>query len=506
MADFQNPFLRGMYGAQESAQRRDAGQISQLGGLLSIQNAIAQQEEARQMNPLKREQLQMAVARARLNNRMIQEAAGGQAPQGNQPLAFGAGGVSLPGGGQGNVMTGQAVPQATSAQPAGGLELSDQQIRNYLLSGDPGLKATAEAALKMKMERMKPVVNRGFGIGTMNQQGQYVPDPASLTQALDLERGKQRVQLPYRPPVSMPTSGGQNVNVFPQEFPAIQAGQVPNRLQPQPIPQAPPQGAQQPIPQAPSLAGRSPAELAAIEEVRSGRVTSARVPAPGGGMGAIPSAAVLPKQGLGQIGVSQPQSDVISQQRQTAAGKALDEQFAKDYIVFVNGGAQDAARQISQLKDVSAALGQPDANLTGPYLGSVPDVVKKFSNPASIAARERVEEVVQRSLRVILGAQFTEKEGERLIARAYNPDLPESENKIRVDRLMKQLEQALQNKTSAAQYFEQNKTLEGWQGKLPTIGDFDPAPPQRGTSLDFNGYRFPNQDALNRYKRAAGIP
>ena len=158
----------------------------------------------------------------------------------------------------------------------------------------------------------------------------------------------------------------------------------------------------------------------------------------------------------------------------TAGGKAVDEQFAKDYVTFTTGGGADAARQISQLQDVTKALAQPGNELTGPLVGRVPDAVRAFTNPQAIAMRERVEEVVQRSLRAILGAQFTENEGKRLIERAYNPTQPPQENAIRVQRLMTQLDQAFKAKQDAVAYFQKNGTLEGWQGKLYSISDFAP--------------------------------
>ena len=81
---------------------------------------------------------------------------------------------------------------------------------------------------------------------------------------------------------------------------------------------------------------------------------------------------------------------------------------------------------------------------------------------------------MQRNLRLILGAQFTEKEGQRLIARAYNPSLSEQENAKRVRNLIKQMQSAAEAKASAARYFEENGTLAGWKGKLPSMRDFAP--------------------------------
>ena len=78
-------------------------------------------------------------------------------------------------------------------------------------------------------------------------------------------------------------------------------------------------------------------------------------------------------------------------------------------------------------------------------------------------------------MREVLGAQFTEKEGERLIKRAYNPTLSEEENVKRVKRLVEQIRLAAAAKESAAKYVEKKGTLKGWTGKMPSMVDFHKA-------------------------------
>lgn len=177
----------------------------------------------------------------------------------------------------------------------------------------------------------------------------------------------------------------------------------------------------------------------------------------------------------------------------TKGQDAVDTAFAKDYAEFVaGGGIADIQKQIGQLREVRNKLDKQ--NLTGPIIGNTPDSVLQFTNPEAVASRDAVEEVVQRNLRLILGAQFTEKEGTRLIARAYNPKLSEEENKKRLDRLMKQIEQAAEQKISAAKYFEQNGTLKGWKGKLMNANDI--------MNMDFSGSvdLSPEDEALvNKY-------
>lgn len=261
------------------------------------------------------------------------------------------------------------------------------------------------------------------------------------------------------PPVRLSLSGGQTAELSGPEYVEFQrTGQLPARY-------GQTAGAQ-----------KLPANVPEADRGAYEAVVSGKVPAAYGNSVSAPQAAPAKTPALGTAGLSQPQEDVIRQAREQAGGKAVDEQFAKDYVSFTTGGAADAAKQISQLGDVQKALAAPDAKLTGQLIGSVPDAVLKFNKTGqnAIAMRERVEEVVQRSLRAILGAQFTEKEGERLIARAYNPNLSESENAIRVGRLATQLQQAYASKQDAAAYYQKNNTLQGWQGKLPSMSDFDP--------------------------------
>ncbi len=158
----------------------------------------------------------------------------------------------------------------------------------------------------------------------------------------------------------------------------------------------------------------------------------------------------------------------------TPAQKAIDTKFAEEYTQFQTaGGYTDVQKGIGQLNEALKALASSN-NLSGPIVGGTPDSVLKFTNPDAIAVREKVEEVVQKNLRLVLGAQFTEKEGERLIARSYNPNLSEAENTQRLSRLITQIQGAAQAKMAAIKYYEENGTLQGFQGKVPNMGDFNP--------------------------------
>ena len=192
----------------------------------------------------------------------------------------------------------------------------------------------------------------------------------------------------------------------------------------------------------------------------------------------------------------------------TPGQKKVDEAFAKDFAQYeAAGGFADVEKSIQQLREARAAL--EEGGLTGGITGYIPTWAgRTVVNPRSVAVQQQVEEVVQRNLRLILGAQFTQKEGERLIERSFDPKLSEAENIAKLDRIIQQIETAARTKEEAGQYFAQNGTLQGWRGRLPA-GTQAPsgggrsapagnraAPPQPGTVR--NGWRFNGGNPVDR--------
>lgn len=163
--------------------------------------------------------------------------------------------------------------------------------------------------------------------------------------------------------------------------------------------------------------------------------------------------------------------NILGGEQLTPGQKKRDEKAAEDIYQWQSGGGQDMVAQIAQLKPVIEDLeaGKP---ITGVGVAIQPDILLAMTNPEALQSRELVEEVVQRNLRAVLGAQFTEKEGERLISRAFNPKLKPEENAKRVRRLFLQMSSAAEQKQAMADYFDEFGTLRGFKGKMPTIQDF----------------------------------
>jgi len=159
----------------------------------------------------------------------------------------------------------------------------------------------------------------------------------------------------------------------------------------------------------------------------------------------------------------------------TDAVKELDKKYTAELLKWQTNEQADSQKLIEQLDAVANELNTSGFNLSGPILNLIPDYAKAFTKGGqrAISTREAVEEVVQRNLKAILGGQFTEREGEKLVKRAFNPALDESENLLRVQRLLAQLKTAYASKTEMANHFNQNGTLAGFDAaKIPKIGDF----------------------------------
>lgn len=183
----------------------------------------------------------------------------------------------------------------------------------------------------------------------------------------------------------------------------------------------------------------------------------------------------------------------------TPGQEAVDKKFAESYLDWQQGGGADSIANIAQIGTVLARL-EKNQPLTGPMVGIQPDFVLAITNPAAAGSMEQVQEVVQRNLRVILGAQFTAKEGESIIKRAYNPSLSPQENAARLRKLFQQMSVAAQQKQDMANYYEANGTLQGYKGKMPNVNDFYKAlevrqAPKAGDVV--GGFKFKGGDPNN---------
>jgi hypothetical protein len=169
----------------------------------------------------------------------------------------------------------------------------------------------------------------------------------------------------------------------------------------------------------------------------------------------------------------------------TAAQTAVDQAFGKDYADWNAGGGYSAVQKTQkQLEEQITRLGKSD-DISGPWIGALSDFGsaggvlggaaswgQRTFYPESIDTRQQIEEAIQTNLRRVLGSQYTEKEGENLLRRTFDPGLDEGVNMRRAEQVLQQLDSMAQAKDTAAKYYEQQGTLVGWNGTLArTQGD-----------------------------------
>ena len=156
----------------------------------------------------------------------------------------------------------------------------------------------------------------------------------------------------------------------------------------------------------------------------------------------------------------------------------IDKAFGKTIAEYK---LQGQAQVISNLQNLSEKINILDGtiknnkgqryNVSGPLIGVLDDAALAVTYPDAAGFRSDIRDIVFQSLREKLGAQFTEKEGERLVNAAFNFYLEEEQNIGRLKRLYKTIEDAANAKNAAIAYFDEKGTLQGYSLQAPISFD-----------------------------------
>jgi hypothetical protein len=117
----------------------------------------------------------------------------------------------------------------------------------------------------------------------------------------------------------------------------------------------------------------------------------------------------------------------------TVGQEKMLEETAKDLAPWGTGGKQQAEANLATYDDLIVGLTSGEittrqfADLTPQALG-IDDTLRQIFNPTGQNAVDNVRRVIFQGLKDTLGAAFTQKEAERLVAASYNPALPEEMN------------------------------------------------------------------------------
>lgn len=143
----------------------------------------------------------------------------------------------------------------------------------------------------------------------------------------------------------------------------------------------------------------------------------------------------------------------------------VNEKYAKEYIEWINTGAyQVELENLSKLDESLDTL--RNENVTGAIIGLTPNAVLSVLNPEALNLQDNIRSIVFQGLRATLGAQFTEREGNRLVEAAFNPMLSEEMNIVRLERMRERIKTMIESKQAAVTYFQNNNgDMSGYTGQ-----------------------------------------
>lgn len=146
--------------------------------------------------------------------------------------------------------------------------------------------------------------------------------------------------------------------------------------------------------------------------------------------------------------------------------KGIDQEFSKIAVDYTTKGQAQIEANLENLIEKINILKEGEINVSGPGIGLLPDSAKGIFFPKAASFIGDIRDIVFQSLREKLGAQFTEREGDRLVAAAFNSYLDEDLNIARLERLYTTIVEAAKAKEEAISYFNENRTLKGYKSKV----------------------------------------
>lgn len=151
----------------------------------------------------------------------------------------------------------------------------------------------------------------------------------------------------------------------------------------------------------------------------------------------------------------------------TPGQKEVDKKFAKDYASWTTGGFSNVQGNLGKLQGALDTINKEGE------VGSVllPEAVRARTNPLSVTVEQDVGNVVFQSLKEILGGQFTEKEGQKLVQQSYDPRLSDAENAAKVKDSLEKLRNMANAKQEAVEYYSEHGSLKGFKGTSSTTMD-----------------------------------
>ena len=185
------------------------------------------------------------------------------------------------------------------------------------------------------------------------------------------------------------------------------------------------------------------------------------------------------------------------QESKIKARQKQDETFAVKDLEWQTNDRATVYNNIANVRNALNVL-QSGENVSGLDVGLLKDYdwLQSGIFPAAANFKADIRDIVFQGLREKLGAQFTEREGDRLVAAAFNQNLSEEDNYARVQRLLDASMMVYEAKEGMSQYFNEFGTLDGYQSNAPDV--YEITAMVSGIPEDFKSW-VENEDTLREY-------
>lgn len=160
---------------------------------------------------------------------------------------------------------------------------------------------------------------------------------------------------------------------------------------------------------------------------------------------------------------AQEEKDRMSEQRMMArmGGSGKPSEFEKSYsrklgTSFSEYTTKDRPMIIANIDKVDEAINLMDSGKVIGQTTYTPDMYLGLKSPSTVIARDNIKSAIQDTLRPTLGAQFTENEGKRIMALAYDENLGPEINRQRAQKLKDVLSTKVQFQDDLLSYIRAN--------------------------------------------------
>lgn len=185
-----------------------------------------------------------------------------------------------------------------------------------------------------------------------------------------------------------------------------------------------------------------------------------------------------------------------SQAGLTEGQKAVDRDYAKQYNQFSGKGRENASHAILQLEEMAEEL-ENDSGFFAAGGGRASSLDDVFRDRDSIRRRDGTRNFANTTLRELFPGALSDAEREAAAKEYYNDALSNADNAKIIRSKVGQLKNALTSETDKASYFQNNKSLAGYEDTLLTR---ETNPSKNPKTVKQNGVTYTLNEETGEYE------